>query len=353
MLLKNASVNGRIAFSFFPSCNPAMSERNVSMSHDDRSRREFLKGAGLVAGGFLGGAAPEAAAAAQAQPAAAPVGKGARFRAALAAGQPLLLPVVESIMLARLCELEGFQGGFMGGSGMAARNALPNTSLQTIQEVIDYETQVMSSTELPIVADGENGGGSPVTTYRTVQQLERGGAAVIMLEDSTGPESEYGAKGVAMAAKEVMVGRIKAAVDARRDRNTMIMARSDRPAKGYSEAQTLDFLTAVSDAGADAFFINGYTLDQQQRAKNTLRKPLMIGSSGLASEWHAKGVDMAFYHIDDIGIGAMYLALKEMKAKGGPFDDAAKWRLPRQLAGQLIDQEAWLARARKYGVVRP
>ncbi len=324
------------------------------MSHDERSRREFLKGAGLAAGGLLGGSAlPGAAPApAQGQSGAASMSKGARFRAALASGQPLMLPVVESIMLARLCELEGFHGGFMGGSGMAARNALPNTSIQTIQEVIDYEIQVMSNTDLPIVADGENGGGSPVTTYRTVQQLERGGAAVIMLEDSTGPESEYGGKGVTMAAKEVMVGRIKAAVDARRDRGTLIMARSDRPAKGYSEAQTLDFLGAVSDAGADAFFINGYTLDQQQRAKGALKKPLMIGSSGSAAEWHAKGVDMAFYHIDDIGIGAMYLALKEMKAKGGPFDDAAKWRLPRDVSAKLINQGEWLARAQKYGVVK-
>jgi len=263
-----------------------------------------------------------------------------------------MLPVVESIMLARLCELEGFRGGFMGGSGMAARNALPNTSIQTIQEVIDYEAQVIANTDLPIVADGENGGGSPVTTYRTVQRLERAGAAVIMLEDSTGPESEYGGKGVAMATREVMVGRIKAAVDARHDASVMIMARSDRPAKGYSEAETLELAAALSEAGADAFFINGFTLDQQQRAKSALEKPLMIGSSGLAAEWHAKGVDMAFYHIDDIGIGAMYIALKEMKAKGGPFDDAAKWRLPRDLSARLIDQEAWLARAKKYGVVR-
>jgi len=324
------------------------------MSNEEQSRRGFLKDAGLIAGGFLGGAALPGVATAQApgQSGAASMSKGARFRAALASGQPLLLPVVESIMLARLCEMEGFHGGFMGGSGMAARNALPNTSIQTIQEVIDYETQVMSNTDLPIVADGENGGGSPVTTYRTVQQLERGGAAVIMLEDSTGPESEYGGKGVTMALKEVMVGRIKAAVDARRDRSTMIMARSDRPAKGYSEAQTLDFLGAVSEAGADAFFINGYTLDQQQRAKNALKKPLMIGSTGLAAEWHGKGVDMAFYHIDDIGIGAMYIALKEMKAKGGPFDDAAKWRLPRDISAKLINQSDWLSRAQKYGVVR-
>jgi len=325
------------------------------MPIDDHSRRGFLVGAGLVAGGLVGDAVLPATAEAQARPGGtqpATASKGARFRAAIAAGKPMMLPVVESIMLARLCELEGFSGGFMGGSEMAARNALPNTSIQTVQEVIDYEAQVIANTELPIVADGENGGGSPVTTYRTVQQLERAGAAVIMLEDSTGPESEYGGKGVAMAPREVMVGRIKAAVDARRDASVMIMARSDRPAKGYGEAETLDLAAALSEAGADAFFINGFTLDQQQRAKNALKKPLMIGSSGLASEWHAKGVDMAFYHIDDIGIGAMYIALKEMKAKGGPFDDAAKWRLPRDLSAKLIEQETWLTRAKKYGVVR-
>jgi methylisocitrate lyase len=328
------------------------------MPNDAHSRRGFLKDAGLLAGGALGAASwPGDASAAQrpgpagGQAGARPTSKGARFRAALASGQPLMLPVVESIMLTRLCEMEGFQGGFMGGSGMAARNALPNTSIQTIQEVIDYEVHVMSNTDLPIVADGENGGGSPVTTYRTVQQLERGGAAVIMIEDSTGPESEYGGRGVAMATREVMVGRIKAAVDARRDESVMILARSDRPAKGYSEAETLEFLGAVSAAGADAFFVNGYTLDQQQHAKQTLKKPLMVGSTGLASEWHAKGVDMAFYHIDDIGIGAMYIALKEMKAKGGPFEEAARWRLPRELSNKLIDQADWLARAKKYGVV--
>ena len=324
------------------------------MNDEQSSRRHFLAQTGLVAGALVGESVLPEASALQAQgaPSGAAKSKGARFRASIAAGQPLILPVVESIMLARLCEIEGFQGGFMGGSGMAARNALPNTSIQTIREVIDYEAQVMLNTDLPIVADGENGGGSPVIAYRTVQQLERAGAAVIMLEDSTGPESEYGGKGVAMAPKEVMVGRIKAAVDARRDTSTMIMARCDRPAKGYSEAETLELLHALAEAGADAFFINGYTLDQQQRAKAELKKPLMIGSSGVAAEWHAKGVDMAFYHIDDIGIGAMYIALKEMKAKGGPFEDAAKWRLPRDVQAKLIEQPEWLARAKKYGVVR-
>jgi methylisocitrate lyase len=213
------------------------------MSSDEQNRRDFLATAGVLAG-LVGQTVISDSASAQEAVGAATPSKGARFRRALAGGQPIMLPVVESIMLARLCEIEGFHGGFMGGSGMAARNALPNTSIQTIQEVIDYETQVLVNTDLPIVADGENGGVSPVVVYRTVQQLERAGAAVIMLEDSTGPESEYGGKGVAMATKEVMVGRIRAAVDARRDASTMIMARSDRPAKGYGEAETLELLAA-------------------------------------------------------------------------------------------------------------
>ena len=338
---------------------------------DQQSRRGFLKGAGAAAGGVLGAAiVPEAGAAQTRQPTPAPGSKAARFRAALAGGEPLVLPVVESIMLTRLCELEGFKAGFMGGSGMAARNALPNTSIQTttsparsstrragstttistVQEVIDYEVQVMSNTDLPILADGENGGGSPLVTYRTVQQLERGGAAVVMLEDSTGPESEYGGKGVAMASQEVMVGRIKAAVDARKDQDMMILARTDRPAKGHSEQETLDLLGALSAAGADAFFISGFTLDQQQKAKGILKKPLMVGSSGPASDWHAKGVDMAFYHIDNIGIGAMYMALKEIKATG-KFTEAAKMQLPRDIAAKVINQQEWVARAKKYGVV--
>src|SRR6188508_2789503 len=181
------------------------------MTNDNKSRRGFIKEAGLATGAVLGTSIlPSGSAAAQSggvKPSAGDVtamSKGARVRAAIASGEPLVLPVVESILLTRLTEMEGFKGGFLGGSGIAARNALPNTSIQTVQEVIDYEVEIMSNTDLPIVADGENGGGSPVTTYRTVQKLERGGAAVIMLEDSTGPESEYGGKGVAMATKTVM-----------------------------------------------------------------------------------------------------------------------------------------------------
>ena len=328
------------------------------MTNDNQSRRGFIKEAGLATGVVLGTSIlPSESAAAQGRGATTPatggvtaMSKGARLRAAIASGEPLVLPVVESILLTRLAEMEGFKGGFLGGSGIASRNALPNTSIQTVQEVIDYEVEIMSNTDLPFLVDGENGGGSPIVTYRTTQQLERGGAACIMIEDTSGPESEYAGKGAPLAPIPVMVGRIKAALDARTDKTMMIMARIHRPAKGYSEQETMDLAGQLSDAGCDAFYITGFSLDQQQKAKGALKRPLMVGSSGPAAEWHSKGVDMAYYHIDSIGVGAMYMALKELKATG-KFTEAAKMNLPRDVMSQAIRQQDWLARAKKYGVI--
>jgi 2-methylisocitrate lyase-like PEP mutase family enzyme len=327
------------------------------MTTDNQSRRRFIKDAGLATGAVMGASIlPSESAAAQGGAATAATGrtsaqsKGARLRAAIASGEPLVLPVVESVLLARLAEIEGFTGGFLGGSGNAARAALPNTSIQTIREVIDYEVEIMSNTDLPFVVDGENGGGSPMVTYRTTQQLERGGAACIMIEDTIGPESDYGGKGAPLAPIPVMVGRIKAALDARADQTMMIMARIHRPAKGYSEQETMELAGQLSAAGCDAFYLTGFSLDQQQKAKATLKKPLMVGSGGPATEWHSKGVDMAYYHVDPIGVGAMYMALKELKATG-KFTEAAKMALPRDISSRALRQQDWLARAKKYGVI--
>ena len=100
-----------------------------------------------------------------------------------------------------------------------------------------------------------------------------------------------------------MVGRIKAALDARRDQTTMMMmARIHRPAKGYSEQETMDLEGQLATAGCDAFYLTGFSLDQQQKA--------------------------AYYHIDSIGVGAMYMALKELKATGR-LTEAATMSLPR------------------------
>lgn len=325
------------------------------MSKQSHSRRGFVKRAGLAVGGTLGSAlVPELAVAqAQTRATAAPdtASKAVRFRQALTNPQGLVLPVVNSVLMARLCEMEGFQAGFMGGSGFAAQYGLPNNSLGTLTEVMTYMNQVVENTNLPMLVDAEDGGGSPVIVYRVVQGFERAGAACIMIEDAVDPSTHFNGKGAPMATAEQMANRVKAAVDARKDPNVMILVRSDAPTKGYPEQHTLDLASACSDAGADAFYFAGFTLDQQQKAKALLKKPLMVGSNGPASEWKSKGVDMAYTHVENVGIGAIYMALKELKTTGR-FAETAKMQLPADINARLIDQEGWRARAKKYGVMK-
>jgi 2-methylisocitrate lyase-like PEP mutase family enzyme len=333
------------------------------MTNDRTTRRRFMTCAGAAAGGVLGSTMLPAPVAAQgARPAQAPGGtsaagtsaaatsRAARFRAAIANPQGFVMPVVNSVLMARLCEMEGFSGGFIGGSGFAAQFGLPNYSLGTLSEVMDYASQIMEGTDLPILADAEDGGGSPMLVYRVVQALERAGAACIMIEDAVDPRTHFNGKGAPVASAELMTNRVKAAVDARRDSQTMILVRSDAPDKGYPEQHTLDVASTCAAAGADAFFFSGFTLDQQQKAKNVLKKPLMIGSSGPAADWKSKGVDMAFYHVENVGLGAIHMALKELKATG-QFAETGKMRLSADLNARLVDQAGWQGRAKKYGVM--
>ena len=206
-----------------------------------------------------------------------------------------------------------------------------------------------SNTDLPIVADGENGGGSPVITYRTVQQLERGGATVIVLEDSTGPESGSGGKGVAMAPREVMVGRIKAAVDAPAGREHHDHGAMRPAGEGLLRSGNARRAGCSLGGGSRRVFIERVHPGPAAACPERVEEAADDWIERTGSQWHAKGVDMAFYHIDDIGIGAMYIALKEMKAKGGSFDEAARWRLPRDVSARPISQPEWLARAQSTG----
>ena len=294
------------------------------MTNDNQSRRGFIKEAGLATGAVLGTsilpsepvAAQGRGGAASATGGATAISKGARLRAAIASGEPLVLPVVESILLTRLAEIEGFKGGFLGGSGIAARNALPNTSIQTVQEVIDYEVEIMSNTDLPFVVDGENGGGSPIVTYRTTQQLEQGGAACIMIEDTSGPESEYAGKGAPLRTDPCDGGSNQG--------GTRRAHGPDDDDHGAHPSASEGLLGAGNDGpGGEAYGcrlrrVLHYRVQPRSAAESQGRtkKPLMVGSGGPAAEWHSKGVDMAYYHIDTIGVGAMYMALKEIKATG-------------------------------------
>src|SRR6267378_1608756 len=146
------------------------------------NRREFVKVAGLAASGFiaaadpLAGAIPEPQArpAAQARPA--PGTMGARFRALLNGPEPLICPGAYDVLTARLIEAHGFKGAFVGSSVVnQALVGQPDQALVTVSEIIDHNSLIASNVDIPVLADVDDFGATPLNVYRFAKQAERGG----------------------------------------------------------------------------------------------------------------------------------------------------------------------------------
>jgi 2-methylisocitrate lyase-like PEP mutase family enzyme len=319
-----------------------------------QGRRGFLKGAGVMAGSVLGtnilssGGVAEAMQTSRASTFTS-MSKGAQFRALIAKPDPLVMPVVQTILQARLAELEGFPAVFMGISGAAALHGVPNIGLATTTEALYYMAHVIAGTSLPVFAGTEMGVGSPLIVYRTVQDYERAGAAAVMVEDAISPISHIAGKGGPKATKAQMVDRIKAALDARKDPSLLILARTDALSQGYPMQEVMDLGAAVAEAGADAFFFAGLKLEDHPKAYDVVKKPLMTGSGPTTTPEQAKAakVAMMFSHIEDTGLGAIHAALKEIKATG-KYENAAKLTPSRELMDKLVNGPDHMARARKY-----
>ncbi len=323
------------------------------MAKQKQSRRGFIKGASLMTGSVLTSSVlPTSSAAEPMQALLRPTTRAAQFRALMAKPDPIIMPVANSIQMARLCEMEGFQALFIGSSGAAAHHGLPN-DIPSITETYDFIAHITENTSLPVMADGEAGGFNALMTYRITQKFEQAGAAAIMIEDAVGLETYLNRQGAPLASKQAMIDRIQAAADARKDRNLVILARFDAPGKGVPLAQTLEIAGACAAAGADAFFFSGLPLQEQAKAYDALKKPLMMGATPTLTGAEAKAnkVSLLFCHVENVGIGAIHQALKELKTTG-KYETAAKMMLSAEVNQKLVAQSDWTARARKYNIIK-
>lgn len=179
-----------------------------------------------------------------------------RFRALLERRQAVLLPGVANALGARIVADAGFEAVYITGAGIAnTYHGVPDIGLVSLSEVTAHITSIREAVDLPIFADGDTGFGNAVNTARTVQLFERAGANAIQLEDQVFPKKcgHFAGKDV-IGARE-MVEKIKAAVDARRDANFTIVARTDaRAIQGFAAA--LERAAMYHEAGAEATFID-------------------------------------------------------------------------------------------------
>src|SRR5438477_12740380 len=175
------------------------------------------------------------------------------FRQLIAKGT-VIMPGVPNAAMARQVERAGFDAVYISGAGMANATAgVPDIGLLTMTEVVKLAGYVAKAVAIPAIVDADTGFGGAENVARTIQELEKAGLAGCHIEDQEFPKRCGHLAGKSIVDLEEMVGKIKAAVAARRDPDFMIIARTDaRAVEGFDRA--IERADEYLAAGADAIF---------------------------------------------------------------------------------------------------
>ena len=187
----------------------------------------------------------------------------ARLRQLLAQPGPLLAPGAYDALSARLVELAGFDAVYMTGFGASASLiGRPDVGLLGAAEMVDNARRIVAAVDVPVIADADTGYGNAVNVVRTVQLYEQAGVAAIQLEDQVMPKRCGHMSGKEVIDTDEMVGKIRAAVQARRDPDLVLIARTDAIAvEGLPEA--IERARAYREAGADVLFVEAPTSERE------------------------------------------------------------------------------------------
>ncbi|MCU0775546.1 MAG: isocitrate lyase/phosphoenolpyruvate mutase family protein [Ideonella sp.] len=178
----------------------------------------------------------------------------------------LLAPGVYDALTALVAEQAGFEALYLSGASIAyTRLGRSDVGLTTATEVEDTLARLTERVAVPVIVDADTGFGNALNAQRTVRAFERAGAAMIQLEDQTFPKRCGHLEGKRVVPAAEMVGKLRAAVDARRSSETLILARTDaRAMEGLDAA--LERAERYLEAGADALFVEALRSDDELRA---------------------------------------------------------------------------------------
>ncbi|MEE2998995.1 MAG: oxaloacetate decarboxylase [Pseudomonadota bacterium] len=175
----------------------------------------------------------------------------------------LLTPGIYDAFGAMMGERAGFEALYLSGASIAyTKLARPDIGLVTLDELATIVGTIRERVNLPLIVDADTGFGNALNVQRTVTLLERNGASGIQLEDQSSPKRCGHLDGKVLITTDEMNGKVKAALDARKDENTMIIARTDAIAvEGYERA--IDRAVGYVEAGADVLFIEAMQSAEQ------------------------------------------------------------------------------------------
>jgi 2-methylisocitrate lyase-like PEP mutase family enzyme len=200
------------------------------------------------------------------------------LRQRLSESRIVLAPGIYDALSALIAEQAGFEALYLSGASIAyTRLGRSDVGLTTFTEVCETLSNITERVRLPIIVDADTGFGNALNVQRTVRGFERAGAAVIQLEDQGFPKRCGHLDGKTVVPVAEMAGKIRAAVDARSSRETLIMARTDAVAvEGFEPA--LERAEAYLAAGADVLFVEAVKSEEQMRIVNARfagRAPLL------------------------------------------------------------------------------
>jgi 2-methylisocitrate lyase-like PEP mutase family enzyme len=188
------------------------------------------------------------------------------LKSLLARPQALLAPGVYDALSALVAEQAGFEALYLSGASIAyTRLGRSDVGLTTATEVAQTLAHITDRVQLPVIVDADTGFGNALNVQRTVREFERAGAAMIQLEDQGFPKRCGHLDGKTVIATAEMCGKLRAALDARRSEDTLILARTDAVAvEGLAAA--LDRAEQYLDTGVDALFIEALRNPEQMQA---------------------------------------------------------------------------------------
>lgn len=205
-------------------------------------------------------------------------------------------PGVYDALGAKIVESNGFNAVYMTGFGTAASQfGYPDIGLLTLTEMVENATRIAAAVQIPLIADADTGYGNSINVVRTVREFERAGVDAIHIEDQVWPKKCGHMEGKRIIDSSEMVGKIKAAVDSRKDENFLIIIRTDALAThGFNEAIERGHI--FSEAGADILFIEApVNREQVERIPKVLTaKPLLLNMA-------PKTPDLSMNEIKDMG----------------------------------------------------
>lgn len=178
----------------------------------------------------------------------------------------VLAPGVYDALSALIAEQAGFEALYLSGASIAyTRLGRSDVGLTTYTEVADTLARIAERVSLPVIVDADTGFGNALNVMRTVKGFERAGAAMIQIEDQTFPKRCGHLDGKSVVPVGEMVGKLKAALDARTSSDTLILARTDAVAVEGLDA-ALERAQAYLDCGVDALFIEALRTPEQMAA---------------------------------------------------------------------------------------